>query len=860
MKKFLQLVLISGIILSFSGLTKGQTYSVTFKVDMSKETVSGNGVHIAGSFQTEAGYAEDWDPAATSLSDSDNDNIYETTLNIPQGNYEYKFVNGNTWDGGENPPGECTVGSHNNREISIYNDMNLPAVHFDSCYAKLHFKVNMRNQEISSHGVHVMGNFQQSAGYAENWDPTAIEMHDSNDDSTYEVEVKVAPGDYNYLFVNGNTSSEAESLPDSCTVESNNGERARTITAKPGGNDPKAYCFNSCNICFPSVSSNYDTYWWNETVFYEIFVRSFNDSDGDGVGDFQGIIEKLDYLNDGDSTTNSDLGVEGIWLMPFNASPSYHGYDITDYYATNPDYGSIQDLEKLIEEAHKRGIKVIMDFVMNHSSDQHSWFTKSANNTDGFRDWYTWQSSDLGSNWHQKNGSYYFGIFWSGMPDLNYRNSDVKNKMFDIADFWLNKGLDGFRLDAIKFLYENNTGNNDTQQTLSILEEFKNEYTSTKPKAFTVGEVWSSTSEITPYVDKERLDICFEFNLATSIIDAVNNNNPDQIENKMEEVTEVYPRLQYGTFLTNHDQDRAFSRFSSDMQKMKQAASIYLTMPGVPFVYYGEEVGMTGTGDHINIRRPMQWNGNSNAGFSSSTPWTDLGNNYQTNNVADMEGESASLLENYKKFIHLRNSNEALQKGYYADIETTNSQMLSFARIYKDQAVIVLSNFGTKAESVDISLDYSALSAGTYKATDLLSNDSIDTVSVNANGGFGSWSLNDKTINQRDTRVIALSNSAISDTTDNNDTTGTFISEPGNYQERLKLFPNPANNHFKVKLDNTGHGDKTINVYSLPGEKIYQNRTSKTQHTIPTADWEPGIYLIRVRTDKSVKTGRILIK
>ena len=847
------IIIMSGI----SNITLAQTYSVTFKINMSKESVSSNGVHIAGNFQTEAGYKEDWDPAATPLSDSDNDEIYETTLDIPQGVYEFKFVNGNTWDGGETPPGECTVGSNNNREISIYNDINLPVVHFDSCYAKIHFKVNMSNREIFSNGVHVMGNFQQSAGYVENWDPTTIKMHDSNNDSTFEAEVKVAPGDYNYLFVNGNTSSEAESLPDSCTIEGDDGKNVRTVTAKAGGNDPKAYCFNSCNVCAPSVSTNYETYWWNETVFYEIFVRSFNDSNGDGVGDFQGIIEKLDYLNDGDSTTNSDLGVEGIWLMPFNASPSYHGYDITDYYGTNPDYGSMQDLENLIEEAHKRGIKVIMDFVMNHSSNQHTWFTKSANNTDGYRDWYTWQTSDLGNNWHSKNGDYYFGVFYSGMPDLNYRNSEVKNKMFDIADFWLNKGLDGFRLDAIKFLYEDNTGNNDTQQTMSILEEFKNEYTSTKPKAFSVGEVWSPTSEITPYVDKERLDICFEFNLATSIINAVNNNNPDQIENKIEEITEIYPRLQYGTFLTNHDQDRIFSRFGSNMKKMKQAASIYLTMPGVPFVYYGEEVGMTGTGDHINIRRPMQWSGDSYAGFSSATPWTDLGNNYQTNNVADMEGESTSLLENYKKFIHLRNNHEALQKGYYADIKTNNSQMLSFARIYKDQAIIVLSNFGTNTENADFSLDYSALSAGTYKATDLLTNDSIDTVSVNSDGGFDNWSLNDKTIEQRDTRVISLSNLA---TSDSNDTTETVISASGVSKGKLRLYPNPAKNYFKINFHTPVSGNKLMEVYSLLGEKMYEKRIKDARERISTADWEPGIYLIKVKTDESVKTGRILIK
>lgn len=848
MRQFLQLFFIGLIITFSSNVIKGQTYSVTFKVDMSEETVSDSGVHIAGDFQTEAGFPEDWDPSSTSLSDSDNDNIYETSLDIPEGTYEYKFVNGNDWDGGENPPDDCTVGSNNNREVSIYSDLNLPVVLFDSCNAQLNLEVNMSNENISSDGVHVMGDFQKAAGYGENWDPGSIQMQDSNNDSIYEVQLKVAPGDYTYLFVNGSTSGDAENPPDSCTIEDSNGKNVRPVTAKAGGNEPQTYCFNSCNICEPAISANYETYWWNETVFYEIFVRSFNDSDGDGIGDFQGIIEKLDYLNDGDSTTNSDLGVKGIWLMPFNESPSYHGYDITDYYATNPDYGGIEDLEKLLEEAHKRGIKVIMDFVMNHSSNQHSWFTKSANNTDSYRDWYLWQSSDLGNNWHYRNGDYYYGIFWSGMPDLNYQNSSVKDKMFDITNYWLNKGIDGFRLDAIKHLYEDNTGNQDTQETLSILEEFKNVYTTNNPKAFSVGEVWSSTSEIVPYVGKDRLDACFEFNLASSIINAVNDNNPDLVENKLNEITEDYPRLQYATFLSNHDQDRIFNQLGNNTNKMKQAASIYLTLPGIPFVYYGEEIGMTGTGEDINKRRPMQWNDNANAGFSSTSPWTDLGNNYETNNVEGMENDSTSLLEHYKKFIHIRNNQDVLQKGYFTNITSENNQILSFARIYQNKAAIILSNFGSETENVNISLENSSLEDGTYKAADLISGNQIDTISVES-GSIVNWQLSDKVLSNRETRILLISKS-------NQTTLVEETDEPGDFS----VFPNPAEEYFKVNFENTVSGSKLVEVYNMLGKKLYEKKITGKQHKISTSSWTPGIYLVRVKTNEFTKTRRLLVK
>ena len=500
------------LVLGFTYLshTSGQNVSLTLQVDMSQQTISSQGIHVAGNFQSEAGFGNDWDPAATPMTDPDGDQIYHITLQIPSGTYEYKFINGNAWGSDESPPAACSVSSNNNRFVIVPNsDLVLPPVGFNACLS-------------------------------------------------YD----------------------------------------------------------------PSISTNYQTYWWNDAVFYEIFVRSFYDSDNDGIGDFRGIIEKLDYLNDGDPNTDTDLGITGIWLMPMMESPSYHGYDITDYFATEPDYGTMADFEALLEAAHARGIKVIIDFVMNHTSDQHPWFTRSANAESDFRDWYIWSDNNPGFNgpwgqnvWHSRNNDYYYGLFWGGMPDLNYSHPPVKEAMFEITEFWLDKGVDGFRLDAIKYLDEDGTILENTPETFTLLEDFNTVYKTANPEAFTVGEVWSNTTSIIPFVQNDRLDICFDFDLAGAIINAVNGNNPATIQNQFNVLQLAYPKLQYATFLTNHDIDRVFSQLGNSEARMKLAASLYLSMPGIPFIYYGEELGMTGTGNHENIRRPMQWSAGANGGF-----------------------------------------------------------------------------------------------------------------------------------------------------------------------------------------------------------------------------------------------------
>ena len=264
--------------------------------------------------------------------------------------------------------------------------------------------------------------------------------------------------------------------------------------------------------------------WWNDTTFYEIFVRSFYDSDGDGIGDLNGLIGKLDYLNDGDPTITSDpstssghdLGVTGIWLMPIMASPSYHGYDVTDYYQVNPEYGTNEDFKRLIEDAHKRGIRVIIDLVLNHTSAEHPWFIESQEPGSPKRDWYVWSNEEpQGKGWHPgKNGGYYYGYFGEHMPDLNYKNPAVTEEMYKVVRFWLEQmGADGFRLDAVKYLYEDGKRIEHTPATHEWLKDFNKFYKGIAPQAFTVGEVWDDSGTAAKYVGDE-LDATFDFGLA----------------------------------------------------------------------------------------------------------------------------------------------------------------------------------------------------------------------------------------------------------------------------------------------------------------------------------------------------------
>ena len=485
--------------------------------------------------------------------------------------------------------------------------------------------------------------------------------------------------------------------------------------------------------------------WWNDAVFYEIFVRSFYDSNADGVGDLQGIIQKLDYLNDGNPNTDTDLGVTALWLMPIFPSPSYHGYDVTDYRNIDEEYGTMNDFKALITAAHARGIKIVIDFVGNHTSDQHPWFTASASN-ESKRDWYLWNSNKPSYNgpwgqevWHERNGSYYYGLFWGGMPDLNYTNQDVTNEIKNTLRFWKEEvGVDGFRIDAVKHWIENGDQQENTAATLAWWRDLYVFQKSLDPGLMMVGEAWTSTQNIAPYSDK-RLDYCFEFDLSYALIDGINNQTNSGLKSKMSEIISTYEPNQYGTFLTNHDQDRSFYLFGMDERKAKLAARILLSLPGVPYIYYGEEVGMLGQKPDEDIRRPMQWTSSANAGFSSTQPWHPLNNNYANYNVANQQFESESIWSQYQIWIKQRTRNTALRSGTYDFIESNNIRMFSYLRADSESntAFVVIHNLTSQnTDDITIRINNSSLTEGTYNLINILNNQNMGSINVISSGAF----------------------------------------------------------------------------------------------------------------------------
>lgn len=458
---------------------------------------------------------------------------------------------------------------------------------------------------------------------------------------------------------------------------------------------------NSAPTTGATLETQY-TNWWGDAVFYEIFVRSFYDSDGNGVGDFNGITAKLDYLNDGNPKTTTDLGVTGIWLMPIFPSPSYHGYDVTDYYGVNPQYGTMSDFKHLIKEAHKRGIHVVIDLVLNHTSDQHPWFKEAKRDVNSpYRDWYIWSEANPGykgpwnqSVWHPSLSGYYYGIFEAFMPDLNYTNSEVTAEMQKIYSFWLNDvGVDGFRLDAAKHLIEENTIQQNTQATHDWYQKMYPAYKTIKPGAMTIGELFGdSISVASRYVVKKEFDLVFNFQLSSTIIKAAQTGRGRNVSRVIETSNAFLLEYQYAPFLTNHDQNRVMSQLQNDVNKAKIAAAMMLTTPGTPFIYYGEEIGMTGNKPDENIRRPMQWTADDNAGFTIGKPWRAPDANFEEINVANQINDSDSLLSLYRNLVQLRRAHSSLRTGEYIVLDCNNPGVYAILRKDENETTLVLIN------------------------------------------------------------------------------------------------------------------------------------------------------------------------
>lgn len=525
---------------------------------------------------------------------------------------------------------------------------------------------------------------------------------------------------------------------------------ALLVGCSVGAHAPTATPTKVVSLERPPLRQGEGPFWWNDAVFYEIFVRSFYDSDGDGIGDLNGIIEKLDYLNDGDPATTTDLGITGIWLMPIMESPSYHGYDVMDYFAVDREYGTKEDFRRLMEEAHRRGIRVIVDMVLNHTSSKHPWFESAVKDVNSpYRDFYIWAEEHPGYTgpwgqqvWYPSRTGYYYAVFWSGMPDLNYNNPAVTAEMRTVIRFWLEEmGVDGFRLDAVKHLLEEGRVQENTSATHEWLRGFYAFYKGINPQAMTVGEVWSPTAEVVRYIG-DQLDLAFEFSTAQAMLDSASSGDRNAVLLTHRQITSRYPLNQFATFLTNHDQERTMSRLRGDRNRAKVAASLLLTGPGVPFLYYGEEIGQSGGKPDENIRTPMQWSAEKNAGFTTAAQaWRAPQSNYTTVNVAAQTEDPDSLLSHYRNLIHLRAAHPALRVGEWREVRVEDKRVYASLR-YDQQAsgeiLLVLINLSGEPVS-DYSLNLAAGPLSEGSATAVFGAAEVKPPVVNARGGFDEY-------------------------------------------------------------------------------------------------------------------------
>ncbi len=454
---------------------------------------------------------------------------------------------------------------------------------------------------------------------------------------------------------------------------------------------------------FGEPLSEEDIFLGKHGVFYQIFVRAFADGNGDGLGDLRGIIDRMDYL--------TDLGVSGIWLTPIHPSPTYHKYDVTDYYAIDREIGTLEEFEELITKAHSRGIRVIMDLVLHHTSRLHPWFIAATLDPQSpYRDYYIWADSDTNLSapgpwaqrvWHPHATGHYYGLFWDGMPDLNYDNPKVREEAKAIAEFWLALGVDGFRLDAAMHMY----AHAEKDRALDWWVEFRDHLRHIKPDAYLVAEVWDNSTVVAPYY--EGFDSAFNFDLANLIILSARSGSDFGLARVTQRFIDRYEEHSEwvidAPFLTNHDQDRAMSVLN-DVEKMKMAASVYLTLPGNLFVYYGEEIGMKGAGPDENKREPFKWYNVSGPGQST---WR--ASNFNTGawqpSVEEQQGDPNSIWSHYRNLIHLREGNLPLKAGKIIPLDTGNKQIVGFVRQWQDEQALVLHNLNSAWQAIELDLN-----------------------------------------------------------------------------------------------------------------------------------------------------------
>ena len=438
-------------------------------------------------------------------------------------------------------------------------------------------------------------------------------------------------------------------------------------------------------------------------AYYQIFVRSYADSDGDGIGDFNGLTAKLDYME--------DLGIEGIWLMPIHPSPTYHGYDVLDYYDINPDYGTLEDFENFLVEAEARGIKVIIDLLVNHTSNQHPWFEAWRNDDPDYQGYYRKITSNDDrytmnrSLWHTLGGGYYYaGAFGGGMPDLNWSNPAVQQEMLDIALFWMDKGVDGFRLDAAIHLEDYGEVSPPTipiESSINKLAFFEFNIELEYPDVYIVGEIWDSFNVFSKFV--ASMDSAMNFETSQEISYSINRgSNGDYVEDMLsmlETLESIDSEAIDAPFLYNHDQDRIASIYGGDVDDLKLAAEMLLTRQGNPFVYYGEELGMFG----IKSTGPTIWDETRRQPYlfddMYKTSWMVDEFNTETDTVDEQLADPNSILNTYMEILNVRKDNLALKFGDTEAWEISSNVLVGYYRTFfydedHNQKVLVLHNIG----------------------------------------------------------------------------------------------------------------------------------------------------------------------
>ena len=503
--------------------------------------------------------------------------------------------------------------------------------------------------------------------------------------------------------------------------------------------------------------------WWQHAVFYEIYPRSFADSNNDGVGDLNGITSKLGYLH--------DLGVDAVWITPCFPSPQVDfGYDVSDYENIDPMYGTLADFDRLVAEGKKHNVRIILDFVINHTSDQHKWFIASlSSKTSPYRNWYIWHngkgpnqppnnwiSEFGGSAWKfdSKTGQYYYHYFYPEQPDLNWNNPEVEKAMFDVTRWWYKRGVAGFRLDAVDTLFEdsdlrdnpvlpgkNKYGDPNTEEKYNkklpavhdVLQDLRK--VADENGAVLIGETWTKNiDELKRYYGQHNNELQLPMDFMFTRVDKL---SPPEFRRQIAAADTAggWPTW----VISNHDIERSYNRYgdgthNDDMAKL--LAALYLTLRGTPIMYYGEEIGMenndpkrkedvkdpkgrTGWPEdkgRDGERTPMQWNDSVNAGFSTHAPWLPVPPSYKTHNVATESKDANSVLEFYRKVLALRHDNNVLLEGSYSALNEDDGNVLSYLRSYKAKAVLVALNMSGSAQKLSFNLADRGFASANFKS------------------------------------------------------------------------------------------------------------------------------------------------